>query len=780
MRLSRLASGLAPRPLKKLLRRPHFRPALEFLEDRVNPSALFTVTNTNDTGAGSLRNAISAANVSSIPAEIYFAPGLEHKAIHLQTHDSSSSDSSTYGATAFKVSGTITIHGTGQILDALGVHRHFYVAAGGFLSLFNLELTDGVAHGGDGGEGWNGGGGGAGLGGSVFSLGSFRATACEFDLNSAIGGRGGDNPSGINGGGGGGGMFGSGDDGSGNSGGDGGGAGVTGGLGGTGAGGSGLIGGGGGGGDSTHNGGKAGFGGGGGGAGKNTSTTGLGGNSPFGGGGGGGNVRSVGGVTGGIGAFYAGDGGYGTSGGAGGGGAGLGGAVFSAAKETDFEDCTFYQNSARGGDGGTGIGNNAGGGGGGAGVGGAVFNDCGFMQIWQSTFVANSVTQGKNGGKTGAGMTGTGGTSHGSAVANYAETPVSPEPQSSSVLYMIFNIVQGNSGVDAVSNRQTGSGAASLNAGAANIVTRELSNIGGGALGSKGVITSDPKLGPLGNYGGFTNTFSLLPNSPALQAGTNEFNGLLNLDARGAARNLDHPGLGAFEVNNPLAPIGVPIDVSVMVSPKPSATATEAYVKGLYWATFSRAADTPGLNFWVAQLNAGAPRINVAGAFYNSNENRNAEVSFYYRNFLGRPADDSGLAFWRQQLQAGLDESVAMQGFLLSPEYSGKNDNSAFVNTMYYAILARPAESSGFNYWLAQLNAGTPRAVAASSFIRSQEAIDDVVASFYLTYVKQHPTATESTAARNAIVSGSTFGSVAAIVLASQDFFDLMNSANNH
>jgi hypothetical protein len=120
-----------------------------------------------------------------------------------------------------------------------------------------------------------------------------------------------------------------------------------------------------------------------------------------------------------------------------------------------------------------------------------------------------------------------------------------------------------------------------------------------------------------------------------------------------------------------------------------------------------------------------------------------------------------------------------MQGFLLSPEYSGKNDNAAFVNTMYYAILARPAETDGYNYWLNQLNAGTPRAVAAAPFIRSQEAIDEVVDSFYVAYVKRAPTSAEQLTARTAISSGSTFGSVAAIVLASQDFYDNAQNYNN-
>ena len=273
----RFLSLLKPRSSTRPRSRPRMRLALESLETRLNPSASFLVTTTSDSGAGSLRAAITSANAQSDHGEIYFAPELAHKVFHLQTHAPSSNDSPIYGASAFQVTGSVIIHGTGQILDALGVHRHFFVAISGELTLANLELTDGMAQGGDGGVGWNGGGGAGAMGGSILNLGVLQVSNCEFDQNGARGGTGGDNPAGINGGGGGGGMNASGLDGSGNGGGAGGGP--NGGIGGgsTGAS-SGLTGGGGGGGDSTHNGSSAGFGGGGGGAGRNS--TGLGGVAP--------------------------------------------------------------------------------------------------------------------------------------------------------------------------------------------------------------------------------------------------------------------------------------------------------------------------------------------------------------------------------------------------------------------------------------------------------------------------------------------------------------------
>jgi hypothetical protein len=62
--------------------------------------------------------------------------------------------------------------------------------------------------------------------------------------------------------------------------------------------------------------------------------------------------------------------------------------------------------------------------------------------------------------------------------------------------------------------------------------------------GLSDTITSDPLLAPLGNYGGPTQTFALLPGSPAIDAGPST--GAPTTDQRGQSRvgNLD---LGAFE-----------------------------------------------------------------------------------------------------------------------------------------------------------------------------------------------------------------------------------------
>ena len=358
----------------------------------------YTVTNSADSGANSLRATLAVAGNGDT---IIFAASLANATITLLSELPA-------------INANITIDGSaaaGLSISGGGNVRIFYVNASA-VSISSLNLINGSAHGGDGGSGGGGGGGGLGAGGAIFvsSTGSLSATDIGFSGNAAIGGHGG-SANGQTGGGGGGGLGGAGGSPTGQVGAGGGGIGLTasggtfntgGGVGivtGAASGGTGFNttvgganGGGGGGGDNSggarggggggiagtnSGGGGAGFGGfgGGGGGGGGTGTNSYsGGDGGYGGGGGAGVTNSAGngGFGGGAGGYVPGTandapptvitpGNAGTYGGAasvtsGGGGAGLGGALFVATGGqltlTDVRQVTG--SSVTGGAGGTG------------------------------------------------------------------------------------------------------------------------------------------------------------------------------------------------------------------------------------------------------------------------------------------------------------------------------------------------------------------------------------------------------------------------------------------
>jgi hypothetical protein len=750
---SNRAAGRRARPSRPL--------TLEYLEERSTP-ATFLVSSLADAGPGTLRQAIIDANANPDPDVIVFDAPTTRGTIAASTTDAASS--AAFGPTAFAITTPVTILGSGQTLTrdaAVAQLRFFYVAPTGDLTLQDVTLQNGSARGGDGGDGFSGGGGGAGLGGAILVNGGVLTVRnALFVSNTARGGDGGNPGAAVGGGGGGGGLLSAGvsvtlaDGGAG--------GGPAGGAGGSSAGGSGAFGGGGGGGGAGFDGGAGGPFAGSGGSGSGA----RGGDSGFGGGGGGGQTAE--GVVGLGGGF----GGLGSTGGGGGGGAGFGGAIFDLFGAVNVIDSTFAGNVARGGDGGSG-GVNSGGGGGGAGLGGAIFTVDGSTVVTNATLTGNEAMSGSAGPNTGSGSGGVGAVPRGSAVMNVSATLPGGGTSASTVL--VNSVFSGNTGAPDAGNF-AGAGTATLDASTPNLFNE--ATVGGavdnvsGTFNGGGVLLGDPRLGPLQDNGGPTRTEALGFNSPALNAGV--ANVLVTTDQRGVARDAI-PDLGAFEVQHPLAPVGVPVSPRVQYGPFPNVNADEAFVKGLYQSTLFRPGEPAGLANWVGVLqNHVLTREQVARGFYNSTENRTNQVTFFYRYFLGREPDPAGLNNWVTQLQSGnLDELQVMRSFILSPEFTGKNDNVTFVDTMYYAILGRPNDPAGFANWLALLNTGTlNRQQVLDAFVLSPEGVARLVNETFGAYLRHGADPATVNFWQQSLSTGARkFSDLPVSVLASDEFF---------
>lgn len=309
-----------------------------------------TVTNTNDSGTGSLRQAISDASSGDT---ITFS-GVSGGTINLLTQITINKDLEINGGTSAT---SITLNGGNS-------HRIFFISSG-TARLSNMTLRNGYIKGDDG--SYNSAGANSGLGGAVYIAGGagLIATSVNFTNNQVIGGNGGsaglvEETNYAGGGGGVGGLPGA----------------------------SGQYGGGGGGGYGSVAGGSGGYGAGGGGTAHGYSVDGT-------------TWYSVPGGTGGE---YGGKGSdghryitVGFSGG--GGGAALGGAIFVEPNgSVGLEQSSFTGNSVSGGNGGNGgtvFG--GGGGGGGAGLGSAVFSAGSLCIRSGVSFSSNSLTAGAAG-----------------------------------------------------------------------------------------------------------------------------------------------------------------------------------------------------------------------------------------------------------------------------------------------------------------------------------------------------------------------------------------------
>jgi hypothetical protein len=126
-----------------------------------------------------------------------------------------------------------------------------------------------------------------------------------------------------------------------------------------------------------------------------------------------------------------------------------------------------------------------------------------------------------------------------------------------------------------------------------------------------------------------------------------------------------------------------------------------------------------------------AARVRAANAAVSSESGRKFAANDLFQQAFGRDADASGRAYYADLLTR-VDRPSVFIGLLSSAEFTKRNGPSAgnFVDGLYEAVLARPADTAGRDYWVGRINAGVSRASVAKSFVASVEykvgALNDV------------------------------------------------------
>jgi hypothetical protein len=559
--------------------------------------AVINVPCSSDNNSEALQDAVLQANANPGPDTISLAVGCTYTFFQGATHAGG-----WFGINALPpIASDVTIEGNGATLTSdtttIGHFRFFFVGAdptrpetldyvtpgAGKLTLLDITLNGGQAHGGAS----FGGGGGAGLGGAIFNMGTTVIERSTLTGNSAVGGAGDGSEGGDASGGGialagnslnGGGMLSL--DGQ---------FGADGGSGGTNLGG----GGGGAGFKATDTGGDATASVPGAGGGTDTGTGGEGGGhltAPGDGSGSGGVLPGMSGMTGDGGRFGQGGTGFNSKAGGGGGVGGGGGtpAVPGGGGGGGFGggggqgpggggDGGFGGGSGRGGPGGpagtpgygggapdpdSGVGHSAGGGG--AGMGGAIFNLQGQVTVIDSTIAGNSAmggapqtfpnpAQGLGGGvfNLNGEFTALASTFDNAATSNatsiYSLAFDKADERATRTTLRDTIVTHGGGGAldDVVSERNTNvptGSSADTAVGEQDIVLNFLGLTGGTVTGTP--IPSDPLLAPLADNGGPTQTMLPAAGSPAIDAGSNLG---LTTDQRGFCRPFDLPTVLNFD-----------------------------------------------------------------------------------------------------------------------------------------------------------------------------------------------------------------------------------------
>jgi N-acetylneuraminic acid mutarotase len=159
-----------------------------------------------------------------------------------------------------------------------------------------------------------------------------------------------------------------------------------------------------------------------------------------------------------------------------------------------------------------------------------------------------------------------------------------------------------------------------------------------------------------------------------------------------------------------------------------SETQNAISVRQQYLDFLDREPDAEGFTAWVSALDGGLPPSTMIEIFMDSGEFffKGKFIARAYLGLLTRDADHAGFRAWLELLLAGISREQIVESFLNSGEFQsnfGSNlTNAQFVQTMYANVLQRSADTAGLNFWAGQLNGGQmTRAQVALTFLDSIE-----------------------------------------------------------
>ena len=168
-----------------------------------------------------------------------------------------------------------------------------------------------------------------------------------------------------------------------------------------------------------------------------------------------------------------------------------------------------------------------------------------------------------------------------------------------------------------------------------------------------------------------------------------------------------------------------------------------AEVNGLYHFILGREPDASGQNFWTTQLQSGITLAKATDVFLKSLEFTNNLIESYYATLLGRPADGAGLGYWRAVWIGTGDTNNFIAGFTSSSEYTNLHPtDSAFVQSLYTAILGRQGSDSELGFWQQMLSADASRSSVATAIATSDEALAGSIEQVYQSFL-QRPAETD-------------------------------------
>jgi uncharacterized repeat protein (TIGR01451 family) len=175
----------------------------------------------------------------------------------------------------------------------------------------------------------------------------------------------------------------------------------------------------------------------------------------------------------------------------------------------------------------------------------------------------------------------------------------------------------------------------------------------------------------------------------------------------------------------------------------PSLQEQLVYVESLYRTLTGHPSDPNGLINYVQQLQKGASLAQVVQEFWASDQNRAAEVAYYFQVYYHRAPTAAETAKWVSIFDAGYSENTVQWMLASSAEYNANHATDAsFVNGLYLDALGRAANVMEETAWQSYI-AAHGRSAAAYAILHLNEYFVRQVNLVYSAWLNRAPTSTE-------------------------------------
>jgi hypothetical protein len=132
-----------------------------------------------------------------------------------------------------------------------------------------------------------------------------------------------------------------------------------------------------------------------------------------------------------------------------------------------------------------------------------------------------------------------------------------------------------------------------------------------------------------------------------------------------------------------------------------------------------------GFTYWMNRRGEGRTLASISASFAGSSEftrrygtlSNSAFVDRVYQNVLGRPADSGGLRYWKARLDAGMSRGQVMANFSQSTEYVRYTNEGVWVVGIYEALLQSAAPNDVYTLFVAGMKTNDLSLTSVATYV---------------------------------------------------------------